>query len=539
MASPEYWTRHIRAAVRFHDGIRHLADLGVARYIELGPGTALANLARGCLGPATGTANSSAPDQQPVITSALAAGQPDTVAFLAGLARLYVSGTDIDWRGCFGGARIKPVDLPAYPFRRTRFWIDEVQADAGQAATAGPASTAHPLLPGRVDAADGSAAVLTGNVSAQTHPWLADHVVLGEVLFPGTGFLELALHAARRSGTARVEELALEVPLALPPGGTTEIQLVAGPESRSGDAARRVSIHARSGPSRPWTRHASGAIGSAGKAAGQLPRESWPPAGAEAIDVADIYDRLTRLGYGYGPAFRGLRAAWRGGTEVFAQVALPPDQRAAARRYQLHPALIDAALHAAVGLMVRPETDLVRVPFCWSGVTVYAPGQDALLVRMSQEGADVITMMLTDLTGAPVASVERLVLRPVRVPSANAGTRPRDDQPATARTVPATLAAQLAELPEAGQRRRLLTLVLTGTAGALGYDSPDPIRADQGFLDAGLDHSAPSNCARCSPTPPGSACRKPLPSTIPRHRPWPSTCGWRCAGTTRTSLRPR
>jgi acyl carrier protein len=137
--------------------------------------------------------------------------------------------------------------------------------------------------------------------------------------------------------------------------------------------------------------------------------------------------------------------------------------------------------------MVRPETHLLRVPFCWSGVTVYAPGQDALLVRMSQEGADVITMMLTDLTGAPVASVERLVLRPVRVPSANAGTRPRDDQPATARTVPATLAAELAELPEAGQRRRLLTLVLTGTAGALGYDSPDPIRADQGFLDAGLD----------------------------------------------------
>jgi len=487
VASPEYWTRHIRAAVRFHDGIRHLADLGVARYIELGPGTALANLARRCLGPAAGTANSSAPDQQPVITSALAAGQPDTVAFLAGLARLYVSGTDIDWRGCFAGAHVKPVELPPYPFRRARFWIDGVHADAGQAATAGPASTAHPLLPGRVDAADGSAAVLTGDVSAQTHPWLADHVVLGEVLFPGTGFLELALHAARRSGTARVEELALEVPLALPPGGTTEIQLVAGPESRSADAARRVSIHARSGPSRPWTRHASGAIGSGGNAAGQLPRESWPPAGAEAIDVAEIYDRLTRLGYGYGPAFRGLRAAWRGLTEVFAEVALPPDQRAAARRYQLHPALIDAALHAAVGLMLRPETNLVRVPFCWSGVTLYAPGPDALLVRMSQEGADVITMMLTDLTGAPVASVERLVLRPVPVPSANAGTRPRDDQPATARTAPATLSAELAELPEAGQRRRLLTLVLTGTAGALGYESPDPIRADQGFLDAGLD----------------------------------------------------
>jgi acyl transferase domain-containing protein len=514
LASPDYWARHIRAAVRFHDGIRHLASLGVARYIELGPDAVLTNLARTCLGPAavlaenpaTGIADAPAPDWQPVIASVLAAGQPETVTFVAGLARLYVNGADVDWRGCFTGLDTRPVELPAYPFRGKRYWADAVPAGAGQAATAGSPGTGHPLLPGRVDAADGSGAVLTGSVSSQIHPWLADHVVAGEVLFPGTGFLELALHAARGSGTARVEELALEAPLVLPGQGTTEIQLVVGPETGSADAARSVSVHARSGASRPWTRHAAGALWVAGKATAQPPRESWPPAEADAVDVAGIYDQLAQLGYGYGPAFRGLRAAWHSGTDVFAEVALPPDQQATAAWYQLHPALMDAALHAAVGLLVRQEVGWVRVPFYWSGVTLYTTGADALLVRMSQAGPDAITMTLTDLAGSLVASVDRLLLRPVPAPPANAGIRPRNDQPPPARTAPATtpaaasaarivpaadhartLAAELAELPEAGQRRRLLALVLTGTAAALGYDSPDPIRVDQGFLDAGLD----------------------------------------------------
>ena len=73
----------------------------------------------------------------------------------------------------------------------------------------------------------------------------------------------------------------------------------------------------------------------------------WPPAGAVAIDLADGYERLAARGYGYGPAFRGLTALWARGDELFAEVPLP-DAAGGVSGFGVHPALLDAALHAAV-----------------------------------------------------------------------------------------------------------------------------------------------------------------------------------------------
>ncbi len=421
LASPDYWTRHIRQAVRFHDGIRHLDDLGVTRFLEVGPDTVLARLARACL-----AVRATPP---PVIASTLAAGRSEPVTVLTGLAQLYVSGTDVDWRGCFAGQDMRPVPLPVYPFRRKRYWIDPAPGRSEHAA-AGLRSDGHPLLSAGVDAADGSGAVLTGSVSARSHPWLGDHVVLGEVLFPATAFLELALHAARRTtsdpatgpaGPTRVDELALESPLALSRRGAVQLQLLTGAEGEAG----RISIYARpADESRPWSRHASGVIRAAeGAAARPAPAGSWPPDGAEPIDITDIYDRLATLGYRYGPAFRGLRAAWRSGADVLAEVALTPEQQTAAGRYCLHPALLDAALHAVVGLFFPvPEADMVRVPFSWAGTVLHATGADSLRVRVSPAGPDAVAMTLTDLAGLPVASVDRLTLRPVPARSADAAS---------------------------------------------------------------------------------------------------------------------
>ena len=74
--------------------------------------------------------------------------------------------------------------------------------------------------------------------------------------------------------------------------------------------------------------------------------EQWPPAGATAVNVADAYEALLSRGYGYGPVFQGLKAAWRRGDEVFAEVSLPEEAHEEAGRFGLHPALLDAAMHA-------------------------------------------------------------------------------------------------------------------------------------------------------------------------------------------------
>src|SRR4029077_6521863 len=101
------------------------------------------------------------------------------------------------------------------------------------------------------------------------------------------------------------------------------------------------------------------------------------------------YEALADRGYGYGPAFRGLRAAWRRGDEVFAEVALPADAAAEAAAFGIHPALLDAALHVAglAGGDGAKEPSDARLPFTWNGVSLRAAGASSLRVRLSQDPA--------------------------------------------------------------------------------------------------------------------------------------------------------
>ncbi|MEW1930523.1 SDR family oxidoreductase, partial [Streptomyces sp. NPDC088360] len=158
---------------------------------------------------------------------------------------------------------------------------------------------------------------------------------------------------------------------------------------------------------RSWTRHATGVLGAGGRSVG-APLVEWPPAGAEALDLDGYYDRMVAGGFGYGPVFQGLRSAWRKGDEMFAEVALPDGVKADG--FGLHPALLDATLQA-IGLMGEADAP-GKLPFSWSGVRLHASGATALRVRLAPTGADGVALTVADGSGAPVATIDSLVLRP-------------------------------------------------------------------------------------------------------------------------------
>src|ERR1017187_1016323 len=171
----------------------------------------------------------------------------------------------------------------------------------------------------------------------------------------------------------------------------------------------------------PWTEHASGLLASGAR---PLPLDAgqWPPADAQPVDITGLYDRLAELGFGYGPAFQGLRAAWRRGDELFAEVALADDVDGTG--YGLHPALLDACLHAVLaGAGDEPGT--VGVPFAWRGVSLHAPGVSAVRVRLAPAGENATSLAIADTAGLPVASVESLVTRPI--PAGGLGSGPDRD----------------------------------------------------------------------------------------------------------------
>ncbi|MGQ3555125.1 polyketide synthase dehydratase domain-containing protein, partial [Streptomyces rochei] len=329
---------------------------------------------------------------------------------LAALGRLHVTGVTVDWAGFFAETGARAVELPTYAFQHQRYWPADVPTRAGDMRSAGLGVAGHPLLSAAVELAGTEGAdgvVLTGRLSTQSHPWLADHVVQGAVLVPGTALLELAVRAADEVGCDVVEELTLSTPLVLPDRGGIHIQVRVGAPDEDGRCSFGVHARAEIATGAPWTVHATGVLAPGSATPTGFDTSVWPPQDAVPVDVSDCYERLAEAGFHYGPSFQGLRAAWRSGDELFAEVALADGTEGDA--FGLHPALFDAALHA----FVVGDDGRGGVPFSWGGVRLYASGASALRVRLSRDADGTMALELADTAGTPVASVESLTVRPL------------------------------------------------------------------------------------------------------------------------------
>ncbi|MFH8371760.1 type I polyketide synthase [Streptomyces sp. NPDC018031] len=398
-----YWYRNLRHPVEFEPVVRRLAAEGHGLFVESSPHPVLTmdvqqvldETARG------GTA-----------VGSLRRGEGGLDRFLGSVAEAQVAGAPVRWTGLFPAGSARLTELPGYPFQRERYWL--LPAVAGGAGALGLLDPGHPLLGAGVARADDDSMLFTGSLSQDAYPWTGDHAVRGTVLLPGTALLDLALHAGARAGCHRVEELVLETPLVLPEHGTVRLQVAVGGPDASG--CRTVAVHSRTtGPDAEWTRHATGRL-SAGAARpdGFADPAAWPPPGAEPCDLSGVYERLADTGYEYGPAFQGLRAAWRDGDVWYATVAPDAAAPGATDPYGVHPALLDAALHTL--LLEGDGGDgggRVRLPFSWTGVTLHATGAAELRVRLSPAADGSVALTVADGAGNPVASIEALTLRPV------------------------------------------------------------------------------------------------------------------------------
>ncbi|MCF3172494.1 SDR family NAD(P)-dependent oxidoreductase [Streptomyces sioyaensis] len=407
LTSPEYWVRHVREAVRFADGIQWLAEHEVTRFLEIGPDGTLTAMAQGCLDADTAA--------DPLLVPALRKDRPEATGLLTALAQVFAAGTPLNWEEAFAGGDARRVGLPTYAFQRHRYWPRPPLMPTGDISSAGLGSADHPLLGAAVEVAGSDAFLFTGRLSLHTHPWLADHAVTGTVLFPGTGFLELAVRAADEVGCDRVDEFTIAAPLVLPERGAVQLQLAVEPPDESG--RRTLNLYSRpedDSAEQAWVLNASGVVSTGAAAEPDEPYDFtvWPPRDADATSVDDFYGRFAEAGFVYGPVFRGLTAVWQRGDEIFAEVGLPAEHDGLAGAFGLHPALLDSALHAMMFVSME-DVGRGRLPFSWNGVSLKAAGATALRVRLVQSGAESVSLELADPTGGAVASIESLTLRQV------------------------------------------------------------------------------------------------------------------------------
>ncbi|GAA2807771.1 hypothetical protein GCM10010452_40540 [Crossiella cryophila] len=378
----EYWLRNLREPVRLDHAVRGLAEQGFDTFVEVSshpvitPGVADLLAELGVPATTTGTLRRQA-------------GGPEQ--FLRALGTAFTGGASVDFSPLWTDRSPVFVDLPTYPFQRERYWLTNADADPGCG-----------LLDGVLEQAETGDLLLTGSLSLTTHPWLADHAVLGAIMFPGAGFVEMALRAAAETGCGRVAELTLHTPLVFEGAERVDVQV-------NVSTTRQVSVRSRPEGSRGgWVLHAT-AVLAAEPAPAQPGWDTWPPPGAVEADTADFYELLASDGLVYGPLFQGVRRIWVDGADRYAEISLA--DAAPSEPFVLHPALLDGALQVmAHGSLAEGQTFL---PFTWQDLTVSATGARSLRVRLRRLGESSVSLLATDPVGEPVLDIGEFATRMV------------------------------------------------------------------------------------------------------------------------------
>ncbi|WP_373140913.1 type I polyketide synthase [Mycobacterium marinum] len=401
----EYWFQNIRETVQFEQAVRSAFAHGRRAFVEVSPHPVLLT---GC----EETCADQAGDAAAGIAVIPTLGRDDggLQRFWRSVGQAHVSGVVVDWAAVFGSCGGRWVGLPTYAFQRNRFWL--APSSAASVDRVGLGGVDHPLLGAVIEQPGSGGVVVTGLLSTAAQPWLADHVVGGVVLFAGTGFVELVIRAGDEVGCAAVEELTLLAPLVVPAAVGVRVQVVVG--GANATARRQVSVYsAVAEPDSNWTLHAEGVL-APDPVSPSTDFSMWPPVGAQRVELSDAYARLALRGYDYGPAFQGLDAVWHRGREVFAEVAVPDEAGADFGEFGIHPAVLDAVLHAALLAADNDTAADTQLPFSWRGLSLHAKGAGRVRARVARlEGDSGFTVEVADVGGLPVLSVDSLMTRPV------------------------------------------------------------------------------------------------------------------------------
>jgi len=353
----DYWYRNLRETVCLEPVLRSLLSGGARTLIEVSPHPVLGFAVQE-------TIDAALKGESAAVLGTLRRGDGGPQRFSLSLAGAHAAGAAVEWEGLFAASGARTTQLPTYPFQRRRYWL-AASSGGADVGSAGLLESDHPLLGAAIEDPEGEGLRLTGRISLQGQPWLGGHRVAGIALLPNAALVELALVAGAKVECGVLRELTVAEPLVVPDEGRVRLQVVLGDAGTDGE--REVSIHARkdSGESGAWTCHARGVL------AAEVIEPIEPPAAEEA------------------------------------EVSLTSEESAEAKRFGIHPALLEAGLRRAAEL---PEADgggEVRPmqPTEWRGVRLAVPGASSLRVLLG-EGDDAHALIALDRNGALVASVD-------------------------------------------------------------------------------------------------------------------------------------
>ncbi|MGW6601266.1 non-ribosomal peptide synthetase/type I polyketide synthase [Streptomyces sp. NPDC055036] len=337
----DYWWHNVRDSVLFRSAVERMADDGHRVFLEIGPHPVLAHAIRECL------ADRPAEQSTEVVTlPSIRREEDEEIRFTTSLAALHSLGLDIDWGVLQPAGR--PVPLPGYPWKRDRYWTEP-----DPVALVRLGRVDHPLLGRRLATAE---PVWETELDLETAPYLADHRIQGQALFPAAGYLEMAAQAVRTltGGTeTALGDIELRKALFLPDDASRTVQLALSLEDSS------FTVATGTGGSGERAVHASGVARAGHRSAALAPLDidAVRARGERHLDSGACYASLSSLGYHYGPAFQGIEEVWTGRGEALARIRPPEAIGDDAAGHHVHPVLLDSCFQAllAAGSLGGPR----------------------------------------------------------------------------------------------------------------------------------------------------------------------------------------
>lgn len=418
----EYGWQNLRRPVNFKGAVETAIDLGATTFLELGPAATLA-------GPTRSTALDRGANVTVLASLDRKASDFDAVARTA--ARLFVVGHPLDWPAITGTPR-QPVELPRYAWGAEPFWQDSEESRGRL-----HYRITHPFL-GQREYGNGTS--YTSEVNLRAYPYLKDHCLQADVIFPAAGYIETLVAVCRQmAGPAKVieiEDAVLHEALFIAAEDEVLISTVYDPER----GRLRLFTRLRDGGD-DWVLRCEARV----RLIDAEPPRARPfdpmRAGFEAASRDYVYNEAAMARtINYGPAFKTIEQLWLGRSKSIARLALQDVARQGAERFHLHPTLLDGCLQVLQPRMTQQRhrtgvraDDPICLPFGAGRMRVYGDFPPEIFVEATQLKGRVTddstgAFTVRDVEGRVLMEVEQLrvrVLPAAPLPTGTAEVRPQ------------------------------------------------------------------------------------------------------------------
>jgi len=349
----DYWWLNVREPVQFVQGIREIAKLGARFFIEIGPrGMLLKHIENSLSGEVDNF----------VSVAALDRNDPDQDPVGAIVSKALVSGAALDAAAVFGPDPRIPVALPSYPWQQQQFRFATTPEAVGLLE-----SERHPFSGARYSR---DALEWYSHIDTALFPALIDHKVGDHVIFPGTGFIEIALAVARAwlgNKRTRIADCEIMRPLDLTNGETREIMSRVSADSSTLEIFSRPRLSEAA-----WLLHCRCKV-LHGETEGLAPRSENRTSRRE-FDSKAVYRVANDSGLHYGPAFSLVENVAVFGDNII-EVALKT--AATNENFVLNPIRLDACCHGLMPVFLEldaPYRGVSYIPVRVDEVVLFVAG---------------------------------------------------------------------------------------------------------------------------------------------------------------------